>query len=373
MQFDHLHFYVTNAKASRDWFIQKLGFQAQGCVTNSDTHTEIIQQGSVYFLLSSPVTDASPVAQYLHQHPSGIVDVGFQVEDIDSVAQRMKVEGVKMMQPIQQYSVDNSVLKWFTIVGWGGLHHTLVERPNHPHWKLLPSVPFPIPYSQVYSHIVGIDHVVLNVNSGDLQAAVNWYKQVLGFKSQQTFDIQTKRSGLHSQVLVDEHKNVQFPINEPTSEKSQIQEFIDVNRGAGIQHIALKTKNIIQVVGQLRQQGLPFISVSPFYYSQLQKQLNKNELSPADWKTIQEYEILIDMSDSDAMLLQIFTQPIFDEPTFFFEFIERRTSWVNGNFVEAEGFGEGNFQALFEAMEQEQIKRSQSSNQQPNSECMKGL
>lgn len=368
MQFDHLHFYVTNAKASRDWFIQKLGFQAQGCVTNSDTHTEIIKHGSVYFLLSSPVTDASPVAQYLHQHPSGIVDVGFEVEDIDSVAQRMKVEGVKMMQPIQQYSVDNSLLKWFTIVSWSGLHHTLVERQNHPHWKLLPSIPFPIPYSQVNSHIVGIDHVVLNVNAGDLKAAENWYKRVLGFQSKQKFDIQTKRSGLHSQVLVDEHKNVQFPINEPTSEKSQIQEFIDVNRGAGIQHIALKTRNIIQVVGQLRQRGLPFISVSPFYYSQLEKKLNKNELSPAEWKAIQDYEILIDLSDSEAMLLQIFTQPIFEEPTFFFELIERRTNWVDGNLVEAEGFGEGNFQALFEAMEQEQIKRSQYSNQSPNSE-----
>lgn len=365
MQFDYIHFYVTNAKASRDWFVEKLGFQAQGCATNSDTHTEIVRQGSVYFLLSSPRTDASPVAEYLHQHPPGVVDVAFQVEDIESAAERMQAEGVKIVQPIRKYSVDNSLLKWFTIVGWGGLHHTLVERQGHPHWKLLPSVPFPIPRSQVSSQISGIDHAVLNVNYGDLQAAVNWYKRVLLFQPQQAFDIQTKRSGLHSQVLVDSDKNLQFPINEPTSENSQIQEFIDVNRGAGIQHIALKTQDIIQAVGRLRRRGLPFISVSPVYYRQLQKQLDRQQLSPAEWRRIQEYEILLDLSGSKAMLLQIFTRPIFREPTFFFELIERRTNWVNGQLVEAEGFGEGNFQALFEAMEQEQIKRGKQSKLRP--------
>ncbi|MEB3281842.1 MAG: 4-hydroxyphenylpyruvate dioxygenase [Lyngbya sp.] len=359
MQFDHLHFYVTNAQASRDWFIEKLGFVALGCVTNADTHTEIVRQGSVYFLLSSPRTDGSPVAEYLHQHPPGIVDVAFHVEDIESAFQRIQAEGVKIIQPIQHDSIENCLLKWFTIIGWGGLHHTLVESENSPQLKLLPSVPFAIPGSQVHSPILGIDHVVLNVNSGDLEAAVDWYKRVLEFQPKQAFDIQTQRSGLHSQVLVNSQKTVQFPINEPTSDNSQIQEFIEVNRGAGIQHIALKTENIIQVVGQLRRRGLPFISVSPHYYTRLQQQLNQNQLSPKDWQKIQEYEILIDLPDeaSEAMLLQIFTQPIFDEPTFFFEFIERKNAIINGQLIEAEGFGEGNFKALFEAMEQEQIKR----------------
>jgi 4-hydroxyphenylpyruvate dioxygenase len=363
MHFDHVHFYVTNAKASRDWFIDKLGFQSLGCVTNPDTHTEILQQGAVDFLLSSPVTSVSPVAEYLHQHPPGVVDVAFQVEDVEAAAEQMIAEGVKIIQPIQQYSDENYLLKWFVIVGWGGLHHTLVERRNHPDWKWLPHIPFAIPHSSIPSSIIGIDHVVLNVEAGDLQAAINWYQRVLKFLPQQTFDIQTKRSGLQSQVLVNQQNNVKFPINEPTSNNSQIQEFLDLNRGSGIQHIALKTNNIIETVGELRQNGLAFISVSPHYYNQLQQKLHEN-LSREDWQKIQEYKILIDFPRSQSMLWQIFTQPIFDEPTFFLEFIERKITLVNKHKFEAEGFGEGNFQALFEAIEQEQIKRNKYSRSQ---------
>ncbi|MEL7036756.1 MAG: 4-hydroxyphenylpyruvate dioxygenase [Cyanobacteria bacterium J06592_8] len=359
MHFDHLHFYVTNAQASRDWFIQKLGFQAQGCVTSSHIHTEIVQRGKVYFLLSSPVNNQGPVAEYLHQHPPGVIDVAFQVDGIESVVQNMKAEDVKVIQPIQQYSIDNSWIKWCTVVGWSGLHHTLVEQQSSPHWKLLPSVPFPIPCSEVYSNIIAIDHTVLNLNSGDLKPAVNWYKRVFGLVEKQTFDIQTERSGLYSQVLVNPENTVKFPINEPTSETSQIQEFIDYNRGPGIQHIALRTDNIIQLVPQLRQQGLPFISISPFYYHLLKEKNKIQEFSSEEWQQIQQSEILLDRSELDAILLQIFTQPIFDEPTFFFEFIERRKRFSNGYLVEADGFGEGNFQALFEAMEQEQIKRNE--------------
>ncbi len=357
MHFDHIHFYVTNAKASRDWFIEKLGFKSLGCVTNRDTHTEIIQQGTVDFLLSSPVTAASPVARYLHHHPPGVVDVAFQIENLEIVAESLVAEGAKILQPIQEYFNDHYGLKWLIIAGWGDLHHTLVERHNPPSWKWLPQVPFPISLASIPSSIIAIDHVVLNVEAGDLQKAVSWYQRVLKFLPQQAFDIQTKRSGLHSQVLVNPQKNVKFPINEPTSNNSQIQEFLDVNRGSGIQHIALKTNNLIETVGQLRQKGLPFISVSPDYYTQLQPKLNP-DLSPEDWEKIQAYKILIDFPHPESMLWQIFTQPIFAEPTFFFEFIERKITWINHSKIEAEGFGEGNFQALFEAIEQEQIKRN---------------
>jgi 4-hydroxyphenylpyruvate dioxygenase len=198
-----------------------------------------------------------------------------------------------------------------------------------------------------YTHI---DHVVLNVANGNLESAVSFYEKTLGFQRQQTFNIQTHRSGLHSQVMVHPHGGVQLPINEPSSENSQIQEFLNLNRGPGIQHIALATHDILQAVAQLRASGLSFIQVPPRYYRNLQQRQGFRK-SAAQWAEIEAQEILVDWhsDDPEKMLLQTFTQPIFSQPTFFFESIERR--------CQAQGFGEGNFQALFQAIEQEQIKR----------------
>ena len=169
--------------------------------------------------------------------------------------------------------------------------------------------------------------------------------------AQQTFNIKTDRSGLHSQVMISPHGHVQLPINEPASPSSQIQEFLEVNRGAGIQHIALQIPNLVEGISRFRAAGLSFLSVPQSYYSQLQQRCNFT-LSSQELQGIAHQEILVDWHEDAApgeLLLQIFSQPIFHEPTFFFEFIERR-------FL-AQGFGEGNFQALFQAIEREQIKR----------------
>jgi 4-hydroxyphenylpyruvate dioxygenase len=192
--------------------------------------------------------------------------------------------------------------------------------------------------------------VVLNVAAGDLERAVAWYKDTLDFQSQQTFKIQTDRSALHSQVMVSHNSRVQLPINQPASPNSQIQEFLDVNRGPGIQHIALQTPNIVPSVAQFRYSGLSFLPVPPSYYTQILHRQGL-PLSIAEVEEIARQQILVDWEDTtpQALLLQTFTQPIFGQPTFFFELIERR--------VGAAGFGEGNFRALFEAMEREQIKR----------------
>ncbi|HEY9836158.1 MAG TPA: VOC family protein, partial [Vampirovibrionales bacterium] len=172
-----------------------------------------------------------------------------------------------------------------------------------------------------------------------------------GFRGQQTFEIQTERSGLHSQVMIYPDSLIQFPINEPTSNTSQVQEFLELNRGPGIQHIALKTTNILGTVAQLRQKGVSFIDVPSTYYATLRQRLGFDEES-AEWQEIQRKKILVDwhLDTPHSLLLQTFTQPIFEQPTFFFEVIERRE--------EAAGFGEGNFQALFEAIEREQLKRA---------------
>ena len=358
MEFNHIHFYVENAETSRNWFIEKLKFEAAGQVINPQTQTEVVRNGGVYFLLSSPLSRKSEVAEYLRYHPSGVVDVAFQVDNLDAMVNHIKAEGGKIIQSIQYHRMKSGLLKWATILGWGGLRHTLVELQKPMKGKGIPNIPFLIEYSPSLTALDGIDHVVLNVESGELSSAIQAYQNYFRFEPQQSFNIQTKRSSLQSQVLSNPDGSVKFPINEPTSITSQVQEFLDHNRGSGIQHIALKTNNIIHTVTQLIQQKLPFLSVPETYYTQLQKRGISQSLIP-NWEKLKKSQILIDWKEQtpEAILLQIFTQPIFDQPTFFFEFIERKITRIKGELIQAQGFGEGNFQALFEAVEQDQIKR----------------
>lgn len=349
MRIDHVHFYVKDAQASRDWFVQHLGFEfvARGA-RNLHTCTEVVRNGAVYFVLSSPRTAQSRVADFLTQHPPGVADIAFGVDDVEALMHRARAQGAKVLQPLQHYNSGKQRIKYGKIAAWGTLNHTLIERRYEtPTQSANESEQEPPDSGFIFS---GIDHVVLNVAAGDLDRAVDWYQSTLGFQTKQAFKIQTDRSGLHSQVLMSSDHQVQLPINQPASANSQIQEFLDVNRGPGIQHIALRTDNIVPNVAQLRAWGLAFLPVPPSYYSQLQQRPGL-PLSALELAEIAQQEILVDWqnSDSRALLLQIFTQPIFGEPTFFFEIIERR--------LQAPGFGEGNFRALFEAIEREQIKR----------------
>ncbi|WP_254563337.1 4-hydroxyphenylpyruvate dioxygenase [Oscillatoria sp. HE19RPO] len=376
MEIDHIHFYVKDATAQRDWFVDCLGFEAVASFTHTDTHTELIQSGLVRFALSSPLSVASPVAEYLDRHPPGVADIAFAVEDLASCLDQAASAGAKVLQPLQEQPPSFSPLKSAKIAGWGELSHTLIQRGDSP--DAIPSFPdptypiltdetlkksiyspqnfFPQPTSNPVSDslYLNIDHFVLNVKKGDLKTALSWYEKVFGFQGQQTFDIQTERSGLHSQVMIYPESSIQFPINEPTSDTSQVQEFLEINRGPGIQHIALKTNHILGTVAQLRKNGVSFIDVPPTYYATLRQRLGFDEGS-AEWQDIQRKKILVDWPPETphSLLLQTFTQPIFEQPTFFFEVIERRE--------EAAGFGEGNFQALFEAIEREQLKREEDS------------
>ncbi|MBE9185024.1 4-hydroxyphenylpyruvate dioxygenase [Microcoleus sp. LEGE 07076] len=347
MEFDRIHFYVENAKVSRDWFVSHLGFKSIAGSFNSHTSTESVSSGNVCFLLSSPLTSASPAASWLKFHPPGIADVGFRVKNIELAVARAAAAGAKILEPIQNNLTAAGCFKQAKIAGWGDLSHTLVEQIGEN---------LALPASSKLSLFTLIDHVVLNVESGDLSSAVSWYQKILGFVPQQNFDIKTEKSALRSQVMVHAEGGVQFPINEPASTNSQIQEFLSANRGSGIQHMALQTTDIVRVVADLRSRGLPFLPVPPTYYSQLRQRQN---YLPEDWQAIAASQVLVDWPENTpaAMLLQIFTQPIFAEPTFFFEIIERRVSVINGKKVQAGGFGAGNFRALFEAIEREQMKR----------------
>lgn len=370
MKLDHIHFYVEDATASRDWFVNHMGFQALASGASRDTLTTVVKSGAVYIVLSSPLTSASPVAQFLRVHPPGVADIAFVVSDLEGVMERAVANGAKVLQPVQQQQLAQGSWKWAKIAAWGSLTHTLIERLGNT--PLLPVFAESEITTEFYSStqqqggttrglplhrtsdsglFSGIDHVVLNVATGDLERALSWYEEVLGFQRQQRFMIETENSGLRSQVMVHPKSGVQFPINEPTSANSQIQEFLDVNQGPGIQHIALQTPQIVKAIAQLRHRGLSFLPIPSTYYTQLRTQHQGLPLSTAELEEIAALEILVDWHNeaSQALLLQTFTQPIFEQPTFFFELIERRR--------EAQGFGEGNFRALFEAIEREQLKR----------------
>lgn len=361
MKIDHIHFYVEDASASRDWFVNHMGFQALVSASSNDTCTTVVKCGGVTIVLSSPLTSKSPVAQFLRLHPPGIADLGFVVSDLKAVMERAIAHGAKVLQPLTIKSG-----KWSRIVAWGSLSHTFVERTVN---SSLPAIFSDSEFTTDFVNhsrtqgelslngtcdsglFTDIDHVVLNVAVGDLERALSWYEEVLGFQRQQTFTIQTEQSGLVSQVLVHPESGLQFPINEPTSASSQIQEFLDINQGPGIQHIALQTPKIVGAIAKLRKLGLLFLPIPPSYYTELGARYPQLHLSATELEEIAAQQILVDWQKESpqALLLQTFTQPIFQQPTFFFELIERRQ--------QAQGFGEGNFRALFEAIEREQIKR----------------
>jgi 4-hydroxyphenylpyruvate dioxygenase len=400
MKIDYIHFYVEDAKASLDWFVNYMGFQPLASGESCHTRTTVVKSGAVYIVLSSPLTQASPVAQYLRLHPPGVADIAFVVSDLEGVMERAVTNGAKVLQPVEQYQLSQGAWKWGKIAAWGSLSHTLSDsalgdrissvsllpvlsdldqegardwgvgtrelgndqrgmphdEQNYSSWGIhhssLQTSPQPLVPSPFKSGLFSeIDHVVLNVATGDLERALRWYEDVLGFQRQQTFTIQTDKSGLRSQVLVHPKSGVQFPINEPASANSQIQEFLDINQGSGIQHIALQTPQIVQAIARLRHLGLSFLPIPSSYYTQLRLNHPGLPLSVAELEEIAAQQILVDWQEesTQALLLQTFTQPIFEKPTFFFELIERRQ--------EARGFGEGNFRALFEAIEREQLKR----------------
>lgn len=357
MNIDHVHFYVESAAQWRDWFVQKFGFQVLANQVNHHSHQVLVGCPTIRFWLSSSRSLEGPVAEYLRQHPAGIADLAFQVRNLEVILQQAAQMGVPILQPIQSIWSPEGWRRSAQIQGWGDLRHTLIEQE--------PSEPDGLPNIQNLDLISlselewgGIDHAVLNVKQGDLEAALRWYESLFGLQRRQNFVIHTKYSALCSQVLTHPSGSVQLPINQPASADSQIQEFLDWNRGSGIQHLALRTRNIVPRITQLRQQGIAFLSVPCTYYEQL-RQRTGFSLETAEYQTIAQQQVLVDWQPDqpEAILLQAFTQPIFDQPTFFFELIERRTYEIEQRIRTATGFGERNFQALFEAIEREQMKR----------------
>lgn len=354
MEIDHVHFYVEDASSWRDWCCHTLGFAHQGSWQTQDTQTEVLGYPQVTFICSSSLAPASPVAKFLQSHPPGIADLAFRVRDLPQCLQVAELAGAKLLMSAQTRTWEKGQAQFAQIQGWGNLRHTLVQRQGETGIlpPALPSTQLTLSPDQSLFHRV--DHAVLNVAAAEFDAAIRWYAAILGFQPQQRFEIQTQYSGLLSQVLVHPDGGVQLPINAPTGKNSQIQEFLDWNQGAGIQHLALTSPNLLQTTQLLRQRGLKLLSTPASYYAQLRQALPQLEALDLDIDRLAQEQILADwqVEPQGSVLLQIFSQPIFSQPTFFLEFIERRQ--------QARGFGEGNFLALFTAIEREQLQRAAS-------------
>ncbi|MEL7417874.1 MAG: 4-hydroxyphenylpyruvate dioxygenase [Cyanobacteria bacterium J06555_3] len=350
MKIDHVHFYCRNAARTRDWFIHQIGFKGIGNWITQDTHTELVSLNAAHFLISAPLTADSPVGRYLARHPAGVADIAFRVQNLAAIIERAPDLGVEILQQQQTRRSPRGDFKLAQINGWQDLRHTLIETTDEPEQSsYLPVEIRPSPLEGlVSSQITNIDHVVLNVAQGQLNSAVKLYQKLFDLRVQQSFLIQTDKSGLTSQALIDATGEVQFNINQPTDANSQIQEFIDFNHGSGIQHLALRSPDLIADVARLQRGGLTFLDVPQAYYQQLE---SLSSLTLAEQAAVKKQQILVDSDrrSPQSLLMQIFTQPIFEQPTFFLEFIERRQS--------AQGFGQGNFKALFEAVERQSKHR----------------
>jgi 4-hydroxyphenylpyruvate dioxygenase len=335
MEIDCIYFWVGDATQTRDLLVDRLGLQQLADRSTAHTIEYLVGNPHLLFSIASPIDVVSPAADYLKLHPSGVKDVSFRVSDLDEIRSRFDRLGVEILAS----SSSEDPVPWVKIQGWGSIEHTIIQAGLEPE---------ELPTAALTETIRGIDHIVLNVAAGELAPAVNWYRELFDFQVQQTFDIQTQTSGLASKALISSCGQIRFNINEPTASTSQIQEFLDLNRGAGIQHIALQTHDLFETIERLQQHAVAFLPIPQPYYANLQHRARVEQhqlLTDRQWHQLERLQILMDWSAATPaqILLQIFTQPIFEAPTFFLEFIERRNR--------AKGFGQGNFQALFEAIE----------------------
>ena len=375
MDIDHLHLYVEDGRRWHDWFMYTLGLTAWPL--GEDMGRWGVRGANIRVRFSDPSAPWAEVKTFLQRYSPGVGDVAFRVKDLVATLNRAIQAGAQVTRPRQLH-------RWgwgCQIQGWGGLRHTLMEWESSVEasppdrsgsaWEMAPTgmnktamdgdvaaldpslgtIAPPLPWQ-------AIDHVVLNVPLGDLDAAVAWYCRVLGFERQQSFEIETAQSGLRSQVLQHPEGTATLPINEPTSPNSQVQEFLNCHGGAGIQHVALRTGNLVQTLTALRQRGLTLLPVPSTYYDALGDRPGF-WTNAGDWGAIAQQQILVDWDPAtpQARLLQTFTQPLFEQPTFFLELIERQRAPQGLTVTQAQGFGEGNFRALFEAIERQQRQR----------------
>lgn len=351
---DHIEFWVGNARAFAHFMTAGFGFEVTayaGPETGvADRVSYLLEQGDIRYVITGALAPESAIACHVRDHGDGVHDIAFAAGDAYAAYGAAVERGATGRRPSAFDHDRDGRLHRATIAAYGDTQHTFVDRndyrghfaPGFAH-DALPPPPCGPPVG-----LERIDHAVANVDRGDLDRWVDFYKRVLGFDELVHFDdaqISTDYSALMSTVVWDGSKIV-LPINEPAEGRktSQIQEYIDCYRGPGVQHIAMRTADIVSTVAALRARGVRFLTVPDAYYDEARRRVG---LSDLPWSELQRLGILVDR-DEDGYLLQVFTETVTDRPTVFFEIIQREG---------AKGFGAGNFKALFEAIEREQARR----------------
>jgi 4-hydroxyphenylpyruvate dioxygenase len=352
---DCLELWVGNARAMAGFLMSAFGFDCTaygGPETGIHTKASyVLEQGGIRLVVSGALTAASPIAEHVRRHGDGVHDLAWLVDDARAAFTGAVARGATPVREPWEETDGDGTLVLAQIGSYGETVHTFVDRsaysdghlePGYSTADALPSVGGPP------AGLVAIDHVVGNVEQGRLDDWVRFYADVMGFAPMTHFSedqIGTEYSALQSTVMWD-GKRVVMPINEPATglRKSQIQEYLEAYEGPGVQHVAMRTEDIVVSVDALRARGVRFMTVPDTYYDEAKTRMSGVELP---WDDLQRLGILVDR-DAGGHLLQIFTETVTDRPSLFFEIIERRG---------ATGFGEGNFKALFEAIEREQARR----------------
>ena len=347
----HIEFWVGNARQAAYFYRHAFGFSQlayQGLETGRrDVTSYVLGQGKIRFLLTTPMDGAHPANEHLRKHGDGVRDLALQVEDADMAFQEAVRRGAKSAQEPHDLCDERGTVRHAAVHTYGDTIHSFISYRDYQ-GPFLPG----FAESNIASRDVGllqVDHVVGNVELGKMEYWADFYHRVFGFQRFVSFDdkdISTEYSALMSIVMADDSELVKFPINEPAPgrKRSQIDEYLEAYGGPGVQHIALLCADELSTVAKLEDNGVPFLRVPAGYYEALHERVG---IIKESREAIRSLGVLVDR-DQEGYLLQIFSKPVQDRPTVFFEIIERKGS---------RGFGKGNFRALFEAIELEQARR----------------
>ena len=348
----HVELFVGNALQAAYYFAHAFGFERvayRGLETGTrDQVSHVLQQGRIRLVLTGALDSGSPIAAHQHKHGDGVKVIALSVPSVEHAYREATSRGAEGVAAPHDISDEHGTVKLASIKTYGETLHTFVERGAYD-GPFLPGFAPVDDGTEDSGMLLAIDHIVGNVELGSMEKWVKYYEDVFGMTEMIHFSdeaISTEYSALMSKVVTDGNGRVKFPINEPAEgrRKSQIDEYLEFYEGAGAQHIAVATRDIVATVAEMRRRGVEFLTIPDSYYDELPARVGEIDEPLAD---LREQGILVDRDD-EGYMLQIFTKPVGDRPTMFFEIIERHG---------ARGFGEGNFKALFEAIEREQALR----------------
>jgi 4-hydroxyphenylpyruvate dioxygenase len=351
---DYVEFYVGNAKQAAHYYISAFGFQAiayAGPETGvADKASYVVRQNKLTFVLTTPIRANNEIADHIYRHGDGVKHIALMVDDATDAWEQTTARGAISYLSPQRSTDESGELIMSGIHLYGDTVHLFIERENYTGAFMPGYRPWTNPYFKpADTGLLYVDHCVGNVGWNQMNKWVHFYEEVMGFKNILSFDdedISTEYSALMSKVMSNGNGFVKFPINEPAEgkKKSQVEEYLEFYGGEGVQHVALATNNIVTTVKDLMSRGVEFLKVPNSYYDDLIERVGKID---EDLAPLKELGILVDR-DNEGYLLQLFSKPVQDRPTLFFEIIQRKG---------AKSFGKGNFKALFEAIEREQAAR----------------